>query len=101
MLTLHILICVKEEIVKLMNETILLFLSNAITGLAAWFVGRKRQQADTDNQVLRNLELAVGLYKNIIDDLKEEIHQLNIKIQELEKKVDELHIENKRLKSSI
>ena len=84
-----------------MNETILLFLSNAITGLAAWFVGRKRQQADTDNQVLRNLELAVGLYKNIIDDLKEEIHQLNIKIQELEKKVDELHIENKRLKSSI
>ena len=84
-----------------MNETILLFLSNAITGLAAWFVGRKRQQADTDNQVLRNLELAVGLYKNIIDDLKEEIHQLNIKIQELEKKVDELHTENKRLKSSI
>ena len=101
MLTLHILICVKEEIVKLMNETILLFLSNAITGLAGWFVGRKRQQADTDNQVLRNLELAVGLYKNIIDDLKEEIHQLNIKIHELEKKVDELHKENNKLKSSI
>ena len=84
-----------------MNETILLFLSNAITGLAGWFVGRKRQQADTDNQVLRNLELAVGLYKNIIDDLKEEIHQLNIKIHELEKKVDELHKENNKLKSSI
>jgi peptidoglycan hydrolase CwlO-like protein len=84
-----------------MNETILLFLSNALTGVAAWFVGRKRQQADTDNQVLRNLELAVGLYKNIIDDLKEEIHQLNIKIQELEKKVDELHKENNKLKSSL
>jgi peptidoglycan hydrolase CwlO-like protein len=84
-----------------MNETILLLLSNTLTGIAGWFVGRKRQQADTDNQVLRNLELAVGLYKNIIDDLKEEIHQLNIKIQELEKKVDELHIENKRLKSSL
>ena len=101
MLTQHILIYAKVEIVKLMNETLLLFLSNALTGIAAWFVSRKRQQADTDNQVLRNLELAVGLYKNIIDDLKEEIHQLNIKIQELEKKVDELHTENKRLKSSI
>lgn len=101
MLTPHTLIYAKEEIVKLMNETILLFISNAITGLAGWFVGRKRQQADTDNQVLRNLELAVGLYKNIIDDLKEEIHQLNIKIQELEKKVDELHKENNKLKSSI
>ncbi len=84
-----------------MNETILLFLSNTITGIAAWFVGRKRQQADTDNQVLRNLELAVGLYKNIIDDLKQEIHQLNIKIQDLEKKVDELHQENKKLKNSL
>ena len=101
MLTLHTLTYAKVEIVKLMNETILLFLSNAITGIAAWFVGRKRQQADTDNQVLRNLELAVGLYKNIIDDLKEEIHQLNIKIHELEKKVDELHKENNKLKSSI
>ena len=82
-----------------MNETILLFLSNALTGFAGWFVGRKKQQADTDNQVLRNLELAVGLYKNIIDDLKKEIHELNIKIQDLEKKVDELHAENKKLKS--
>jgi peptidoglycan hydrolase CwlO-like protein len=81
-----------------MNETILLFLSNAITGLAGWFVGRKRQQADTDNQVLRNLELAMGIYKNLIEDLKQEIHQLNIKIQDLEKKVDELHAENLKLK---
>jgi peptidoglycan hydrolase CwlO-like protein len=84
-----------------MNETLLLFLSNALTGIAAWFVSRKRQQADTDNQVLRNLELAVGLYKNIIDDLKEEIHELNIKIHELEIKVDELHKENNKLKRSL
>lgn len=83
-----------------MNETILLFLSNALTGSAAWFVSRKRQQAETDNQTLRNLELAVNLYKNIIDDLKKEIHELNIKIQDLEKKVDELHAENVKLKKN-
>jgi peptidoglycan hydrolase CwlO-like protein len=82
-----------------MNETVLLFLSNAITGVAAWFVGKRKQQAETDNQVLRNLELAVSLYKSIIDDLKQEIHDLNIKIQDLEKKVDDLHAENRKLKS--
>jgi len=82
-----------------MNETILLFLSNALTGIAGWFVGRRKQQAETDNQVLMNLELAVGLYKNIIDDLKTEIHELNIKIQDLEKKVDDLMAENKKLKT--
>lgn len=84
-----------------MNETILLFLSNALTGIAAWFVGRRKQQADTDNQVLRNLELSINLYRGIIEDLKKEIESLNIKVQELEKKIDELHAENKILKSKL
>jgi peptidoglycan hydrolase CwlO-like protein len=84
-----------------MNETLLLFISNILTGVAGWFVGRKRQQAETDNQTLRNLELAVNLYKNIIDDLKQEIHELNLKIQALERKVDELHAENKKLKANL
>ena len=84
-----------------MNDTLILFVSNVLTGIGAWFVSRKRQQADTDNQTLRNLELAVNLYKNIIDDLKKEIHELNIKIQDLEKKIDELHQENKKLKANL
>jgi peptidoglycan hydrolase CwlO-like protein len=84
-----------------MNDTLILFVSNVLTGIGAWFVSRKRQQADTDNQTLRNLELAVNLYKNIIDDLKKEIHELNIKIQDLEKKIDELHQENKKLRGHL
>lgn len=84
-----------------MSSELLLFVSNALTGIAGWFVGRRRQQAETDNQVLRNLELSIALYKQIIDDLKEEIRQLNIKIQELESKVDELHKENKTLRANL
>lgn len=81
-----------------MNTEILLIISNALTGVAAFFVGKRRSDAETDNQVLRNLELSVNLYKNIIDDLKSEIHELNIKIQDLEKRVDALMTENKKLK---
>lgn len=81
-----------------MNTEILLIFSNVITGIAGWFAGKRRSNAETDNQVLRNLELSIGLYKNIIDDLKQEIQGLNIKIQDLEKKVEELYTENKRLK---
>ena len=81
-----------------MNTEIILIFSNAITGIAGWFVGRRKASAETDNMVLRNLELSIGLYKNIIDDLKEEIQGLNIKIQDLEKKVEELYKENKQLK---
>jgi peptidoglycan hydrolase CwlO-like protein len=81
-----------------MNTEILLIISNILTGIAGFFVGKRRSDAETDNQVLRNLELSIGLYKNIIDDLKSEIHELNIKIQDLEKKVETLMAENKKLK---
>ena len=82
-----------------MNEGTILIISNALTAIAGWFLGRRRSDAETDNQVLRNLELSIGLYKNIIDDLKNEIHELNIKVQDLEKKVDDLMIENRKLKT--
>ena len=84
-----------------MTNEILLLISNTITAIAAWLVGKRRANAETDNQVLRNLELSVNLYKDIIDDLKKEIEALNIKIQELENKIDELHQENKRLKANL
>jgi hypothetical protein len=81
-----------------MKTELLLIISNMLTGIAGWFVGRRKSNAETDNQVLRNLELSIGLYKNIIDDLKIEIQGLNIKIQDLEKKVETLYEENKKLK---
>ena len=81
-----------------MSTEILLIISNLLTGIAGWFVGKRKVTAETDNQVLKNLELAIGLYKNIIDDLKQEIHELNIKIQTLESKVENLMAENRKLK---
>jgi peptidoglycan hydrolase CwlO-like protein len=81
-----------------MNNELILIASNILTGIAAWFAGKRRSDAETDNQVLRNLELSIGLYKNIIDDLKAEIHELNIKVQDLQKTVDGLMAENRKLK---
>jgi peptidoglycan hydrolase CwlO-like protein len=82
-----------------MNSELILILSNALTGVAAFFVGKRRTNAETDSVVLKNLELSVNLYAQIIRDLKTEIESLNIKIQELESKIDVLHDENRKLKS--
>ena len=82
-----------------MTNEVLLLISNSITAVAAWFVGRRKMSAETDNQVLKNLELSINIYSELVKNLKEEIQGLNIKIQELEKKVDELLAENKKLKS--
>jgi peptidoglycan hydrolase CwlO-like protein len=81
-----------------MSTELLMIISNALTGVAAFLVGKRRSDAETDNQVLRNLELAVGVYVKIIEDLKSEIHDLNIKVQDLEKRVNDLMDENKKLK---
>ena len=81
-----------------MNTEILLIISNMLTGIAGFFVGKRRSDAETDNQVLKNLELSIGIYVKIIEDLKSEIHELNIKVQDLEKKVEDLMAENRKLK---
>ena len=82
-----------------MTTEILLLISNALTGIAAFFVGKRRTDAETDNQVLKNLELSIGIYVRIIEDLKKEIHDLNLKVQDLEIKVEELMKENRHLKN--
>jgi peptidoglycan hydrolase CwlO-like protein len=81
-----------------MSNELLLLISNLLTGIASFFVGRRKVNADTDNQVLKNLELSINLYQEIIQDLKKEIESLNIKIQHLETKMDDLYKENKELK---
>lgn len=81
-----------------MNTELILIASNIMTGIAGWFVGKRKANAETDNMVLRNLELSIQLYKNIIDDLKKEIHELNNKVDHLEKRVEELMAENRKLR---
>jgi len=81
-----------------MNEGIILIISNALTALASFFVGRRKSEADSDNAILNNLATSIQIYQTIIEDLKEEIHQLNIKVEQLEKKVDFLTEENTKLR---
>ena len=82
-----------------MNSELILIISNALTGIAAFLVGKRRTNAETDSVVLKNLELSINLYSQIIKDLKTEIEGLNVKIQHLEEKIDVLHAENRKLKS--
>lgn len=84
-----------------MNNELLLLLSNSLTAFASFFIGRRRVNAETDNQVLKNLEISIGLYRQVIDDLKTEIGQLKRRISELETKIDQLHEENKKLKANL
>lgn len=83
-------------------ENILAILgSNFVASILTFILTRRKMSAETDNQVLQNLELSINLYKELIDSLKTEIESLNIKIQHLEIKMDEVMMENRKLKSSL
>jgi len=81
-----------------MNQELLLLLSNAITAVAAWFVGKRRTNAETDNLILQGLEHSISIYRDIIEDLRKEIESLNTKVSTLESKIEELIKENHELK---
>jgi len=82
-------------------ESIITILSSGtISGLVGYFTGKRKADAETDNQVIRNLELSVNVYAEIIQNLKDEIMQLNLKIQDLEAKIELLMKENQELKKT-
>jgi peptidoglycan hydrolase CwlO-like protein len=77
-------------------ETVLV---SSITGVLTYFLGRRRERKELDGLTLSNLEKSVSIYQTIIEDLKEEVKQLNDKIDVLEKKVESLLRENEELKN--
>jgi peptidoglycan hydrolase CwlO-like protein len=82
-----------------MNENLILIISNLLTGISTYWMGKRKSNAETDNLILTNLEKSMTIYAELVKNLKQEIHELNTKIQELESKVDSLMAENKKLKS--
>ena len=82
-----------------MNENLLLIISNAITGIATFFVSRRQQETLLENTILDNLTKSIGVYQTIIEDLKEEIAELNLKVNKLEERITSLMEENKKLRS--
>jgi peptidoglycan hydrolase CwlO-like protein len=82
-----------------MNENLILIISNALTGIATFFVSRKQQKTILENTILDNLAKSIGVYQTIIQDLKEEIAELNLKVNKLEERITDLMEENKKLRS--
>ena len=83
-------------------ETLLtIFGSNVVVAVFSYFTGKRKSDVETDNTILAGLEQSVAIYRDIIEDLRNEIEKLNNKIEHLEKRIEELHKENKILKSNL
>ena len=73
----------------------------AVTGFLTFLLGQQRGKKEVESITLNNLEKSVQIYQTIINDLKEEISKLNIKVDELQEKVDSMMEENLKLKKML
>ena len=81
-----------------MNDTLFTLLASVITGISTFFIGQQRAKKEIENMSLVNVEKSLSIYQTIIQDLKEQVEELLIKVNSLEESVSKLRIENQELK---
>jgi len=84
-----------------MDNTILALITSSITGVVTFFVGVAKTKKELEGMALNNVEKSLDIYSVIIDDLKGQIKELLVKVNELEEKVDSLTKENHELKEML
>lgn len=84
-------------------ESILSILAPIGTGLIGFFAGKKRTDKEIEQLSLANVERALAIYKDMLDDMKErydaEIDALKKKLSEYQSHIESLENKLKTLTS--
>ena len=82
---------------EILKEPLLAFISLFLSTLVGWLFGRRKQQAETQTTELDNVDKAIHIYRQMIDDLSqkyahaiEELRQAHQRIKELENTIENL-----------
>ena len=82
-------------------EKVIYVVSTVAVSLVTYLMGKRKQEADTDSTTLQNLEKSLLIYQNMVSDMGDKIDVLSKKISDLEKTIETLMDENKKLKLKI
>ena len=94
-----------DWITEVVKEHFGAFFGMVLSGLAGWFFGRPKQRLELQSSELDNVDKAVKIYREMIEDLGakyanaiEELKRANQRIKDLEGSVEELLTELKKYK---
>ena len=94
-----------EWITEVLKEHFGAFIGMVLSGLAGWFFGRPKQRLELQSSELDNVDKAVKIYRDMIEDLGakyanaiDELKKANQRIKDLEASVEELLTELKKYK---
>jgi len=73
-----------------MNEILMTTVPAVITGILTYILSRKKQQQETKANELDNVQKALEVYRQIIQDLKTDLQETQSKVEELNTFIDEV-----------
>ena len=92
-------------IIEGLKEHFVSFIGMVLSGVAGWFFGRPKQRMELQTSELENVDKAVKIYREMIEDLGakyasaiEELKKANQRIKDLENSVEGLLTELKKYK---
>ncbi len=90
---------------ELLREFVLPIITTFVGALVGWLFGRPKEKAELQTSELDNVDKAVKIYREMIEDLGEkyaqaisDLEKANKRIKELESSVEELLVELKKYK---
>ena len=85
------------------SSTIAAVVTSIGTGLIGFFAGKKRSDAEVEAISLKNVEQALTIYKDMLNDIKnrydQEIESLKAKLKNYESQINNLDSPIKQLKN--
>jgi peptidoglycan hydrolase CwlO-like protein len=85
------------------SSTIAAVVTSIGTGLIGFFAGKKRSDAEVEAISLKNVEQALTIYKDMLNDIKnrydQEIESLKAKLKNYESQINNLESQIKQLKN--
>jgi predicted RNase H-like nuclease (RuvC/YqgF family) len=82
-----------------MKDVLLQIFLAAGTSIIGYILGYRKQNVDLQSSRLDSLEKSINVYNLIIDDMAKKIETLTTEVAGLERRIEELMDENKKLKN--
>jgi predicted RNase H-like nuclease (RuvC/YqgF family) len=83
------------------NEVILPTLTAFFASVITWIFGRKKAQVEVEAGEITNVQEAIKIWREMANDMKQEVAELKIKVETLTTEIHNLRTENIELRSKL
>lgn len=83
------------------DEIIIPSATGALGAFVSWIFGRKKENVEVQASEINNVQEAIKIWKDMAQELKEEVAELKEKVEQLTSEVHTLRAENISLRSKL